>query len=254
MLNCCNQQSQHLEKSTSKRAFLKHISLSALTLGVAGMATQTAFAADNPPKEKTPPKAQNILSPDAALERLLKGNQRYMSGKSQPFEFSKDRAALVGGQNPYASILSCADARVVPEQCFDEQRGDLFVTRVAGNYVTSDVLASLEYGAAVLKVPLIMVLGHQHCGAVGATIAAVEKHQQFPGHIQTLTTAIAPAVRAVAHMKGNQSDNAIKQNVMLNVEKLKVAAPILSKLVAEKKVRIVGGVYNLATGKVEIVG
>lgn len=105
----------------------------------------------------------------------------------------------------------------------------------------------------MLQFPLIMVLGRQHCGALSVTIAVVEKHQQFPGHIQTLTTAITPAVRAVAHMKGNQSDNAVRKNVILNVEKLRRAAPIFSRLVAEKKVRIVGGVYNLETGKVNIV-
>ena len=249
MFECCAAQDHELEKNASKRRFLKNFSISALGIAAAGIAGTTAFATE----KKVPPKLANVLTPDAALVRLLKGNQRYISGQSQPFDFSKDRAALAKGQNPYASILSCADARVVPEQCFDEQRGDLFVTRVAGNYVTSDLLASLEYGAAVLKVPLIMVLGHQHCGAVAAAISAVEKHQQFPGHIQTVTTAITPAVKAARHMAGNQSDNVIKQNVILNVEKLKSAAPILSKLVAEKKLRIVGGVYNLETGKVELV-
>lgn len=249
MSKCCDAPNQDLKANTSKRTFLKGISISALSLGVARLSGTEAFAA----AEKPPPKAENVLTPDAAFERLLKGNQRYISGKTRPFDFAKDRAALVGGQNPYASILSCSDARVVPEICFDEQRGDLFVARVAGNYVTSDLLASLEYGAAVLKVPLIMVLGHQHCGAVGAAIAAVEKHQQFPGHIQTVTTAIAPAVSAAASMKGNQSDNVIKQNVILNVARLKRAAPILGKLVTEKKIRIVGGVYNLETGKVDRV-
>ena len=101
--------------------------------------------------------------------------------------------------------------------------------------------------------PPIRVVGAQQWGAVGADIAAVEKHQQFPGHMQIVTTAIEPAVSAAASMKGNQADNVIKQNVILNVAKLKRAAPILSKLVAEKKIRIVGGVYNLETGKVDRV-
>lgn len=237
MFKCCDAPNQDLKENTSKRTFLKGISISALSLGFARLPGTEVFAA----AEKSLPKPENILTPEDAFERLLKGNQRYISGKSQPFDFAKDRAALVGGQNPYASILSCSDARVVPEICFDEQRGDLFVARVAGNYVTSELLASLEYGAAVLKIPLIMVLGHQHCGAVGAAIAAVEKYQQFPGHIQTLTTSIEPAVRAAASIKGNQSDNVIKQNVILNVARLKRAAPILSKLVIENKIHIVGG-------------
>lgn len=127
-----------MEKILANLHFLK-ICLSVLGLGVAGVAGKTAFsettatantAAEKLLKAKTPRKAQNMLSLDAALERLIQDNQRYMSEKSQPFDFSKDRAALVGGQNPYASILSYADARILPEQCFDEKRGDLFVTRV----------------------------------------------------------------------------------------------------------------------------
>ncbi len=110
-----------------------------------------------------PPKPDNVLSPDEALQRLMAGNKRYVSGKINSRDYSSTRAALAGGQNPFACILSCADSRVSPELCFDEERGDLFVTRVAGNYVTNDILASLEYAVAVLHSPLIMVLGHTRC-------------------------------------------------------------------------------------------
>src|SRR5690606_28019741 len=102
------------------------------------------------------------------LERLMEGNERYASGNATIRDFESTRSLLAKGQNPYASLLSCADSRVSPELCFDEARGDLFVTRVAGNYVTNDIVASLEYGAAVLNSPLIMVLGHTQCGAIGA--------------------------------------------------------------------------------------
>ncbi len=139
MSKCCDAPNQDLKANISKRTFLKGISISALSLGAARLSGTEAFAA----AEKPPPKAENVLTPNAAFERLLKGNQRYISGKTRPFDFAKDRAALVGGQNPYASILSCSDARVVPEICFDEQRGDLFVARVAGNYVTSDTLPQI---------------------------------------------------------------------------------------------------------------
>src|SRR5699024_10117989 len=130
------------------------------------------------------PLPENVMSADEALERLMAGNARYVAGQSTPLNFAEERAALVTGQNPYASILSCSDSRVSPEFCFDEQRGDLFVARVAGNYLTTDFVATLEYAAAVLDTPLIMVLGHQSCGAVRAAIDAVEKNKQFPGHIQ----------------------------------------------------------------------
>ena len=247
MCQLCDVENAVSTHAKSKRNFLKTFSVSGL--GLAGLALKDAFSADLP----APPKPENVLTPAAALERLLAGNKRYVSNGSRPFDFMRDREALVGGQNPYASIVSCADARVVPELCFDEQRGDLFVTRVAGNYASADIIPSLEYAALVLNVPLILVLGHQHCGAVKAAIDAVEKHQQFPGHIQTITTAIAPAVRATQKQTGNRYDNVIRENVILNVKRLKHTAPAISELVTKKKVKVVGGVYSLRTGRVELV-
>ena len=229
----------------SKRHFLKTVSV----LGVAALSAKRVFAGG----QSAPPNPNNVMSPEEALDRLMEGNQRYINGASTPFDFMRDRQALVAGQNPYASIVSCADSRVAPEFCFDEQRGDLFVTRGAGNYVSADVLASLEFAALVLNVPLIMVLGHQHCGAVDAAIAAVEKHQQFPGHIQTITTAIAPAVRATQKQQGDRTANVTRKNVLLNVERLQQAAPAISRLVAEKAVKVVGAVYSLESGKVELL-
>ncbi|HEX8873266.1 MAG TPA: carbonic anhydrase [Nitrosospira sp.] len=218
-------------------------------MSVAGMAGKSAYAA----KMKMPPLPENVISADAALERLMTGNQRYVSGQSTPLDFAKDRAALVRGQNPYAAILSCSDSRVGPEFCFDEQRGDLFVARVAGNYLTTDFVATLEYATAVLHTPLIMVLGHESCGAVAAAIDAVDKHEQFPGHIQAMASALAPAVRAAKNMPGERFENAVRMNVIRNVDKLKNQPPILSRLVREGKIRVVGGVYSLKTGKVDLV-
>lgn len=204
---------------------------------------------------KSPPKPGNVLSPDQAIKRLMEGNKRYTSGKTQNRSFASTRAALAGGQNPYASILSCADSRVSPELCFDEERGDLFVTRVAGNYVTNDILASLEYGAAVLNSPLIMVLGHTSCGAVSATVSAFEKHAEFPGHIQNIVTALMPAVRAAASKphQGTLLHAATIQNIKQNVQQLQEATPILSKAVQAGKVKVIGGLYDLKTGRVELV-
>lgn len=206
-------------------------------------------------RAKSPPKPDNVLSPDQALTRLMEGNKRYTSGNTESRSFSATRAALVRGQNPYASILSCADSRVSPELCFDEERGDLFVTRVAGNYVTPDILASLEYGVAVLNSPLIMVLGHTSCGAVGATVNALEKQAEFPGHIQGIVTALMPAVRAAAAgpHKGTLLQAATIENIKQNVLRLQEATPILSKAVQAKQVKVVGGLYDLETGRIELV-
>src|SRR5690349_13909926 len=124
-------------------------------------------------KEKAPPKPQNVLSPDAALKKLMEGNARYVDGKSRRHDFKNEREALVGGQNPYAAVLGCADSRIAPEYAFDSARGDLFVCRVAGNFANDDTVASLEYAVSVLTTPLILVLGHDACGAIDATIKSL---------------------------------------------------------------------------------
>jgi carbonic anhydrase len=219
-------------------------------LSLLGMSAAAGVA-----QAKSPPKPENVLSPDQAIKRLMGGNERYTSGETQSRSFASTRAALAVGQNPYASILSCADSRVSPELCFDEERGDLFVTRIAGNYVTTDVLASLEYGAAVLNAPLIMVLGHTRCGAVSATVKAFEKHAEFPGHIQSIVTALMPAVRAAAAEphQGTLIQAATIQNIKQTVQQLQEATPILSKAVRAGKVKVVGGLYHLETGRVELV-
>ncbi len=204
---------------------------------------------------KLPPKPANTLLPDQALERLMRGNERYVSGQTQSRNFAETREALVTGQNPYAGILSCADSRVSPELCFDEGRGDFFVTRIAGNYVTNDILSSLEYGVAVLSMPLIMVLGHTNCGAINAAVNAFEKQQDFPGHIQNIVTALMPAVRSVGdnNQLAELRQAAVIENVRHNVRQLQGATPVLSQAVKEGRLKIVGGVYQLATGRVEMV-
>src|SRR5262249_714557 len=134
--------------------------LAASALGLAF--TGDAFAK----KTKAPPKPQNVLTPDAALKRLMAGNERYVEGVARRHDLKHERGALAGGQNPFAAILSCADSRIAPEYAFDSGRGDLFVCRVAGNFANADMIASLEYAVAVLNTPLILVLGHDACGAV----------------------------------------------------------------------------------------
>ncbi len=202
---------------------------------------------------KAPPKPQNVLPPDAALKRLMEGNARYVDGVSRRHDFKHEREALVGGQNPYAAVLSCADSRIAPEYAFDSGRGDLFVCRVAGNFASDETIASMEYAVAVLNTPLILVLGHDSCGAVDATIKALKDDKPPPGHISSLVAAIAPAVKAVSQQGGDVLDKAIRQNVIDNVAKLKSATPILSAAVEQNRLKVVGGIYRLATGKVDLL-
>jgi carbonic anhydrase len=204
-------------------------------------------------KKGPPPKSQNVLSPDQALDRLMQGNRRYVSGNMRRHDFSTERPALALGQNPFAGILSCADSRIGPEYTFDAVRGDLFVCRVAGNFANADSIASFEYAVSVLGTPLILVLGHEACGAVDATIKQVKDGASFPGHIPSLTKALTPAVKRVLGQPGDLLANAIRENVRLTVQKLQTSGPILSEGVNEKKLKIVGGVYDLHTGGVELV-
>jgi carbonic anhydrase len=251
MCNIPNEQdSKNLLQTQQRRSFLKLAMTS--TLGMAIAATGVKVMATSG-TVTIPPQPENVLAPKAALDRLIAGNERYIAGQSTPLNFSLERAALVGSQNPYACILSCSDSRVGPEFCFDEQRGDLFVARVAGNYLTTDFVATLEYATFVLHTPLIMVLGHESCGAVQAAIEAADNNEQFPGHIQSIASALAPAVRAVDRKSENRTNNVVKMNVIQNVRELKKQTPILNKLVEEKKLLIVGGVYSLRTGKVDLV-
>jgi carbonic anhydrase len=225
----------------------------AMLLTAAATGLLFANAADAKKAKAPPPKPQNVLSPEASLERLLRGNRRYVEGVSRHHDFKHEREALVTGQNPYAAVLSCADSRIAPEYAFDSGRGDLFVCRVAGNFASDESIASLEYAVAILNVPLILVLGHESCGAVDATIKSIKDASTLPGHMPSLVAAISPAVKAVLPQGGDLLDKAIRQNVVDNVAKLSSSTPILSAAVEQKKLKVVGGVYRLNNGKVDLV-
>jgi carbonic anhydrase len=211
-----------------------------------------AIAADPPAPGAPPP--PNAIVPADALKRLMDGNARYAANTPNQRDFSSGRAARVQGQYPIATILSCADSRVAPELAFDQGPGDLFVVRVAGNIVNQDLLASLEYGAQFLGVPLIMILGHTGCGAVDAAIKVLKTKAVLPGHLPELITAIKPAVIiAEKTQTGNLLDNAATENVRRQVARLKSSPPVLQKFYVGKKIDIVGGVYDLATGKIALV-
>ena len=244
MCRNCGYAAEHRTTPHSRRTFMKFAWAAAAGLAVPA----NSFA-----KNAAPPKPGNVISSDAALERLKKGNVRYVNGIAKRYDFKHEREALIRGQNPFAGILSCADSRISPEYAFDAGRADLFVCRVAGNFANDDVIASFEYAVAVLNTPLLMVLGHQSCGAVEATIKSIKDGTTFPGHIPSLVTALSPAVKATLNQPGNALENATRQNVILNVEKLKTASPIIDKAVAENKLRVVGAFYRLDTGQVEIL-
>jgi carbonic anhydrase len=232
----------------TRREFVQRAAAAIGMCGLAGTGSlSTLFAADAPAPAK----------PDAVLAQLLAGNQRFVEGKlTHPGREPKDFAALAQGQAPQAIIVGCADSRVAPELIFDQGIGDLFVVRIAGNIVTGaghTVKGSIEYAVAELKSRLIMVLGHSECGACKAAIEHIEAHDTLPGAIGALINPIRPVVRSVAGQPGNKLANVIKGNVIAGVKRLNALDPILAKLVRAGELKVVGGVYELSTGKVEMV-
>jgi carbonic anhydrase len=258
MCKMCRQNSLDPLAPSRRTVFL--LAAAALSLSVVGAADakekeekEEREEREREKEKKKPPKPQNVLSPDAALQRLKEGNARYVEGVTRRHDFKHEREALARGQNPYAAILSCADSRIAPEYAFDSGRGDLFVCRVAGNFANNETVASLEYGVAVLGTPLILVLGHDACGAVDAAIKSLKDDTTLPGHMPSLVTGLAPAVKAVSQQGGDTLDKAIRQNVIDNIAKLKSATPILSAAVEQNKLKVVGGIYRLRDGRVDMV-
>ena len=209
----------------------------------AGLVT---MAAGSPPP--------NAISGDEALHRIMTGNANYVANKVHLRDFAAGRAARAKAQYPIASILSCSDSRVGPEFLFDQGPGDLFVVRVAGNILEEEGLASLEYGAQFLGAPLILVLGHSGCGAVDAAIKVIKDNATLPGHLPGLIDQIKPAVEAAQKTQpANLLSAAITENVRQTVQHVTAAKPLLADMIAAGKVKVAGGVYDIATGQVSLI-
>jgi carbonic anhydrase len=190
------------------------------------------------------------VSPDAALKRLLDGNQRFVQQKREYPHQSQTRLQEVAQvQHPFATILSCADSRVSAEILFDQGIGDLFDIRIAGNIVIPEALGSIEYATALLGTPLIMVLGHERCGAVTAAV----KGELLPGQIGTFVKAIKPSMAKVKGKSGDPVENAVVANVKYQVERLQQNSTLLVQLMQAGTLKIVGGRYDLDTGEVTII-
>jgi carbonic anhydrase len=241
---------EHCQSSRASLSRRNVIAGATVLLAASGLPFTRARAGQ--PASGTP--VPNAIPPAEALDRLMQGNARYVANDPTEKDYSAGRAARVKVQYPIAAILSCSDSRVAPELAFDQGPGDIFVVRVAGNFVNDDGLASFEYAVHFLGVPLLMVLGHSNCGAVSAAIKVVKERAELPGHLPELIKSIEPAVIA-AHGR-HPSDlvaATIEENVRLSVKHLIEDVPVLSEALAAKKIAISGGVYDLATGKVNLI-
>ena len=196
--------------------------------------------------------AQNDMTPDEALAKLMEGNQRFVKQKRQnPNQTNIRLEEVAAGQAPFAAVLSCADSRVPVEIVFDRGIGDIFVVRNAGNMADGESIGSLEFGTLVLGAKVLVVIGHQSCGAVVATMKGAE----VPGKIGIILDNIRPAI---ANYLGKADDKAAvkkatEANVLYQIEQLK-KSPVIADLIANNKLKIVGGYSNLKTGEITLIG
>ena len=192
------------------------------------------------------------LSADEALKRLMRGNARFVSGHMTYAAYkhvAEARGAVAKGQTPFAVIIGCSDSRVGPEIVFDQGLGDIFVVRTAGEVVDITALGSIEYAVEHLGSPLVVVLGHERCGAVSAAVAGAKE----PGHIAAVLEAIEPAVEQTKGKPGDPVENAVRAQAIDVAKQLQNAEPILAERVQSGKLKIVAARYDLDTGKVELL-
>jgi carbonic anhydrase len=193
-------------------------------------------------------------SPDEALAMLMAGNERFLSGQVTPENYSPAHIAAARRHEPIAGVLGCGDARVGAELIFDRAPGDLFMVRVAGNFLSDYGLASLEFAVEFLKVPLLVVLGHTHCGAVTSAVQVVQNQVDLPGRMFVLIDALEPSV---LHAQMNNADDllnaAIEENVRRQVRRLRTISPVINAAQDAGRVKVVGAIYDLDSGRVDLL-
>lgn len=210
--------------------------------GVAASAALPALAAE----------VATTATPDQALQMLKDGNRLFLQGKLPPeVNNAKRRLEIAKSQAPFAVLVSCSDSRVPPELLFGRGLGDLFIIRVAGNTISQEGLGSIEYAVAQLKVPLVLVMGHERCGAVAAAVSMVKDNTSFPGAIGDMVQPILPAAIQARGDEGDWLDNAVRRNVVNVVEKLKISGKLIEDPIAAGTLRVVGARYDLDDGSVD---
>ena len=235
----CNHAGKH---AIDRRGFMA-LTGSAVAATALGLGLGPALAAG----------AKTALSPDEALDALKQGNARYLANpQACVADIAKRRAEVATHQAPWAIIVGCSDSRVLPELLFGGLGpGELFVARNAGNMVDTATMGTIEYGAEHLGAPLVVVLGHERCGAVVAACEVVTKNAKFPGSIGPMVRAIVPAATAVKGKPGDFVDNTLRESARRTAQRIATASPILSPLVKDNKLKIVAARYDLDEGKVE---
>jgi carbonic anhydrase len=203
----------------------------------------------------TAPHEGTRLSADEALGRLIEGNQRFLRGEARSSAFRREtRIDLAKAQRPYATVLGCSDSRVPPEWIFDTGLGELFVIRVAGNVLSPEIAGTLQYAGSYLETPLFVILGHEGCGAITAALATKHEGTQFRSRLQLLLANILPGLPDFdpALSPEEQASRAVESNVRWTVRQI-LDSPEGQARVAERRMKIVGAVYEIETGRVRVL-
>ncbi|GAB3063766.1 carbonic anhydrase [Micromonospora schwarzwaldensis] len=228
------------------------VQIDPVAAGAAAIALGVGVAA--PPAAAGSPQ-RPVVSPNEALGRLVAGNQRFAAGHGRhPHQGLADLHRLASGQHPFAITVGCADSRVPPEVLFDQGLGGLFDNRVAGNIVDDLLLGSVEFAVTEFHSPLIVVLGHERCGAISATIDAIRDGGSAPSHIGTVVDALRPIVAPVLTKPGDPVDNAVRANIRAQVRGLLSRSEIIAERVRQGALKVVGARYDLDDGRVTLVG
>jgi carbonic anhydrase len=244
LISCCVPSSACDRRSVLKLLSGAAVAAAAVGIGVPGAASAAALTKEERDK----------LTPDAVIEMLKQGNERFRTGKTQPHDYLAQKRATASGQYPAAAILSCIDSRAPAEILFDARIGDMFVARVAGNIVNDDLLGSLEFACAAAGARAVVVMGHTACGAIKGAIDGVEL-----GHLSALLGKIRPAVAATEYTGDRSSKNAefvdavARTNVMRTAQDVRQRSGVLAGLEKDGKIRIVGSMYHLVGGRVEFL-
>jgi carbonic anhydrase len=230
-----------MSQKLSRRGFLGCACCAAVSVDIAGRLP--AFAAE----------AHTNLTPDQALETLKEGNRSFKTDSPvRAVQGRERRLEIARGQTPFATLVSCSDSRVPPELLFGRGLGELFIVRNAGNTVDTAALGSIEYGVAQLGVPLVVVMGHERCGAVEAAVKVVTENASYPGSIGRMVEPIVPAVIAAQREGGDLLQAAVRANVRRTVYRLRTASePMLLEPLRAGKLRIVGASYDIDDGSVD---
>lgn len=242
--------------SLSRRGFIGGAAVGTAAVAVGcGSSSKASSSSTTNGASTTGIKSPHPQTPDEALQVLQQGNERYISGKLELRDFSPVGEEFASKQAPFAAIITCADSRISPTLVFDTIGGNLFVSRIAGNSVDVGTLGSTEYAVAVLGVKLLVVLGHSNCGAVDAALAVADGKKSFPpakfGAIGPVVDLVVPVVKALPPAKRNL-DDAIAANATAQAKILASKDPIIAPAVKSGDVKVVSGVYDLASGQVSL--